>query len=237
MCSTVTCLSSGSFGSLLINTVWVFLYFQTLINSWMWVLDVFLLPVWTNTGCMGANQTVKFFHLLCLRSFPSVFSYFCLFLSLHWLRWWKRRQIKDGAEGGRQQRERWMEREEDETRSETERSSRCLKLNSSSAAEKHRLLLLLLLFLLRSSSPCRRRSPRGCHGEDAGVVRVLRGRGQEHQAGLVPDRLRDPQPLHPGLLLAQPDPAEPPEQAGQLHGEPGHTSSEEPPPSVRCRSL
>lgn len=80
---------------------------------------------------------------------------------------------------------------------------------------------ILLLLLLRSSSPCRRRSPRGCHGEDPGVVRVLRGRGQEHPAGLVPDRLRDPQPLHPGLLLAQPDPAEPPEQAGQLHGEPG----------------
>lgn len=65
-------------------------------------------------------------------------------------------------------------------------------------------------------------SARGCHGEDAGVVRVFRGRGQEHQAGLVPDRLRDPQPVHPGLLLAQPDAAEPPEQAGQLHGEPGH---------------
>lgn len=80
---------------------------------------------------------------------------------------------------------------------------------------------ILLLLLLRSSSPCRRRSPRGCHGEDPGVVRVFRGRGQEHPAGLVPDRLRDPQPLHPGLLLAQPDPAEPPEQAGQLHGEPG----------------
>lgn len=64
-------------------------------------------------------------------------------------------------------------------------------------------------------------SARGCHGEDARVVRVLRGRGQEHQAGLVPDRLRDPQLVHLGLLLAQPDAAESPEQAGQLHGEPG----------------
>lgn len=90
--------------------------------------------------------------------------------------------------------------------------------------------LLFLIFLLpsafqppipASSSPCRRRSPRGCHGEDPGVVRILRGWGQEHPAGFVPDRLRDPQPLHPGLLLAQSDAAEPAEQAGQLHGEPG----------------
>lgn len=109
------------------------------------------------------------------------------------------------------------------------------------SSKQRRLLLLrlhppassLLLLLLRSSSPCRRRSPRGCHGEDAGIVRVLRGRGQEHPAGVVPDRLRDPQPLHPGLLLAQPDPAEPPEQAGQLHGEPGSRLRAA---AERCRS-
>lgn len=83
-----------------------------------------------------------------------------------------------------------------------------------------------------SSSPCRRRTPRRCHGEDAGVVRVLRGRGQEHQTGVVPDRLRHPQPLHPRLLLAQPDPAEPAEQAGQLHGESG-SEPEQPPVTVQ----
>lgn len=93
--------------------------------------------------------------------------------------------------------------------------------SSASSSSSPSFILRASILLLRSSSPCRRRSPRGCHGEDPGVVRVLRGRGQEHPAGLVPDRLRDPQPLHPGLLLAQPDPAEPPEQAGQLHGEPG----------------
>lgn len=80
----------------------------------------------------------------------------------------------------------------------------------------------ILLYRSRHSSMSAEVSARRCHGEDARVVRVLGGGGQEHPTGLVPDRLRDPEPLHPGLLLAQPHAAEPPEQAGQLHGESGH---------------